>query len=94
MAEIHRVIREGRYDEAEKLCNTFFTCQANYDVSKYQTLGDLNYEFQLPSGAVTNYSRWLDLDSAVAGVEFSVDRTKFQRVIFASAPDKVLVQRL
>ena len=94
LAEIRQVIREGRYDEAEKLCNQFFTCQANYDQSKYQTLGDLNFEFQLPPGVITNYTRWLDIDSAVAGVEFTVGQVKFHREIFASAPDKVLVQRL
>ena len=94
LAEIRQVIGEGRYDEAEKLCNRYFTCQANYDANKYQTLGDLNYEFQLPPGAITNYTRWLDIDSAVAGVEFTVGKTKFQRETFASAPDKVLVQRL
>ena len=94
LATIRQVIREGRYNEAEKLCNQFMTCQANYNVSKFQTLGDLNFEFQLPEGAVTNYTRWLDIDSAVAGVEFSVGRTKFSREVFSSALDKVLVQRL
>jgi alpha-L-fucosidase 2 len=94
LAEIRQVIREGRYAEAEKLCNKFFTSQADYDLNKYQTLGDLNFEFELPPGAVTNYTRWLDIDSAVAGVEFNVGKTKFAREIFSSAPDKVLVQRL
>ena len=94
LADIRRVIREGHYDEGAKLCNQFFNGPANYDISKFQTLGDLNFEFQLPSGDVTNYTRWLDIDSAVAGVEFTVGATKFQREIFASAPDKVLVQRL
>jgi hypothetical protein len=36
----------------------------------------------------------LDIDSALAGVEFIVGTTKFQREIFSSAPDQVLVQRL
>ena len=94
LATIRQVIREGRYAEAEKLCNQHFTCRVNYDLNKFQTLGDLNFEFQLPPGAVTNYARWLDIDSAVAGVEFNVGRTKFTREIFSSAPDKVLVQRL
>ncbi len=94
LAEIRQTIREGRYDEGTKLCNQFFNGPANYDISKFQTLGDLNFEFQLPEGTVTNYTRWLDIDSAVAGVEFTVNKTKFQREVFASAPDKVLVQRL
>jgi alpha-L-fucosidase 2 len=93
LVEVRQLIRAGRYDEAEKLCNQHFTCQVNYDVSKFQTLGDLHFAFQLPAGAVTNYTRWLDIDSAVAGVEFGVGKTKFQREVFCSAPDKVLVQR-
>ena len=31
---------------------------------------------------------------ALAGVEFTVGKTKFQREIFSSAPDQVLVERL
>jgi alpha-L-fucosidase 2 len=88
------VIRAGRYVEARDLCNQFFTCQANYDLNKYQTLGDLNYEFALPPGAVTDYRRWLDLDTATAVVEFKIGGTSFQRETFCSAPDQVLVQRL
>jgi alpha-L-fucosidase 2 len=45
LAPIRQAIREGRYDEAEKLSNQFLTCQANYDENKYQTLGDLNLSF-------------------------------------------------
>src|ERR1035437_6919781 len=67
--EIRRTIREGRFDEAEKLCNQFMTCKVNYDQSKDQMLGDLNFTYRLPSGAVTGYRRWLDIDQAMAGVE-------------------------
>ncbi|HEY0946632.1 MAG TPA: glycoside hydrolase family 95 protein [Opitutaceae bacterium] len=91
---IRQVIREGRYDEAEKLCNQFLTCQVNYDENKYQSLGDLNLSFALPAGEVSEYRRWLDLDTATAGVEFKAGKTTYQREVFSSAPDKVLVQRL
>jgi len=94
LAEIRKVIREGRYAEAEKLCNSFLTCQANYDVNKYQMLGDLNFAFQLPPGEITGYRRWLDLDQATAGVVFQAGGVGFQRETFCSAPDKVLVQRI
>jgi alpha-L-fucosidase 2 len=93
LPELRRLIREGKYAEAERFANANFNGPAPYDAS-YQTLGDLTFEFQLPPGAVTNYTRWLDIDSALAGVEFSVGTTKFQREIFSSAPDGVLVQRL
>ena len=93
LPELRRLIREGKYAEAENFANAHFNGPARYDAS-YQTLGNLTFEFQLPDGAVTNYTRWLDIDSALAGVEFTVGQTKFQREIFSSAPDGVLVQRL
>lgn len=93
LPELRRLIREGKYAEAEKFANANFNGPAPYDAS-YQTLGDLNFEFQLPAGAVTNYTRWLDIDAAVAGVEFTVGKTTFQREVFSSAPDQAIVQRL
>lgn len=93
LPELRQLIRDGKYAEAEKFANAHFNGPAPYDAS-YQTLGDLNFKFLLPDGSVTNYTRWLNIDSAVAGVEFSVGKTKFQREIFCSAPDQVLVQRL
>ncbi len=93
LPELRRLIREGKYAEAEKFANANFNGPAPYQAS-YQLLGDLNFEFQLPAGGVTNYSRWLDIDSAVSGVEFTVGSSKFQRELFASAADHVLVQRL
>ncbi len=93
LPELRRLIREGKYAEAEKFANGNFNGPARYDAS-YQTLGDLNFEFQLPDGKVENYRRWLDIDSAVAGVEFTAGSTQFRREIFSSAPDQVIVQRL
>ncbi|MGC3989743.1 MAG: glycoside hydrolase family 95 protein [Chthoniobacteraceae bacterium] len=94
LPEIRAAIRDGHYDEAEKLCNKYLTCKANYDLNQYQALGDLQFAFQLPAGGATNYRRWLSLDSALAGVRFTVDGVDFQREIFCSAPDHVLVQRM
>ncbi len=94
MQEIRKAIREGRFDVAEKLCNQFLTCKADYDQSKYQELGDLCFTFRLPSGHISGYRRWLDINQALAGVEFQVGVTTYQREIFSSAPDKVLVQRV
>jgi alpha-L-fucosidase 2 len=92
--EIRKTIREGRYNEAEKLCNQFLTCRVNYDENKYQALGDLEFAFRLPMGVMSGYRRWLDIGRALAGVEFKVGGTAFQREAFCSAPDKVLVQRI
>ena len=93
LPELRQLIRDGKYAEAEKFANAHFNGPAPYDAS-YQMLGDLKFEFQLPEGAVTNYTRSLDIDSALAKVEFSVGSAKFEREVFSSAPDQVLVERL
>lgn len=93
LAEIRKAIREGDYKLAERLCNTKFNSPAPYEAS-YQTLGDLTFKFELPDGVVTNYSRWLDLEEAVAGVKFQIGDAEFRREIFSSAPDQVLVEHL
>ena len=66
----------------------------------YQPLGDLLIDFA-PSqatgsgpGEVTDYRRWLDLQTATAGVSYRRDGVTFTREIFASHPDQVIVIRL
>ena len=62
----------------------------------YQVLGNLHLSFQpgdtnLP---VTNYRRELDLNDAVASVQFHRGGVEFDREMFVSAPDQVMVLRL
>lgn len=59
----------------------------------YLPMGDLHLAFE-HAGEVTAYRRSLDLDEAVATVEYSVDGATFTRRVIASAPDGVIVARL
>ena len=93
LPQLRRLIREGKYKEAETFANAYFNGPAPYDAS-YQTLGDLNLDFQLPSGNVTGYRRYLDLSQALAGVTFKSGQTTFTREIFSSAPDQAIVHRI
>ena len=93
LPELRRLIREGRYDEAEKFANARFNGPAPYR-SSYQTLGDLNLDFTLPDGEVGDFRRQLDIGQALAAVRFTVAGTTFEREVFSSAPDQVLVQRI
>ena len=43
---------------------------------------------------VTDYSRWLSLDNALAGVEFAADGVKYTREFFASHADSVIAAHL
>jgi alpha-L-fucosidase 2 len=80
---------------------------ANIQYGCYQVLGNLRLRFEhraaVPSGEAnlvakmsnpTGYRRTLDLQSAMAGVEYEINGVKFDRRHFVSAPDEVLVSRL
>jgi len=62
-------------------------------VRSYQTLGDLRLELEGIEDA-RDYRRWLDLDAAEAGVEFSAAGERWTRTVLASAPDQVLAVRI
>jgi alpha-L-fucosidase 2 len=90
---IREALHRGDYVTATKLVGQTLTSSASYTAS-YQTLGDLDLEFKPDSGTVANYSRWLDLSTAVAGVQFTLNDTTYRRESFASHPDRVLVTHL
>ncbi len=100
LPEIQKLLLAGKNPEAEALVNANFTCQGpgsgGGQYGCYQVLGNLHLSFlsgdtHLP---VTNYRRELNLDDAVAGVQFNRGGVKFTREMFASAPDQVMVLRL
>jgi alpha-L-fucosidase 2 len=100
LPEIQKLLLEGKNPEAEALVNANFTCKGpgsgGGQYGCYQVLGDLHLSFQsgdtnLP---VTNYRRELDLNDAVAGVQFHRGGVEFNREMFVSAPDQVMVLHL
>ena len=93
LPELRRLIREGKYAEAEKFANSKFNGPAPYDAS-YQTLGDLSFDFTLPAGEFSGYQRSLDISQAVAEVHFTADGVEYSRELFSSAPDGAVVQRI
>jgi len=58
----------------------------------YQPCGDLWIEFE-DQQSVTNYRRWLDLDTAVTVTEYKVGGVTFRREVFASYPDRAIFVR-
>ncbi len=91
LPEIRRLLFEDRNAEAETLAGQTLMGVPERILS-YQTLGDLWIE--VPGlEEVTEYRRWLDLDSGVAGVEYVAEGTQFTREVFASHPHQVIVAR-
>ena len=62
-------------------------------IRSYQTLGDLKLQFKT-TGPVTDYRRQLDLDTAIASVNYRTDGATFTREVFSSPEDQCIVVRL
>ncbi len=92
LPEIRRLVFAGEWAEAQALCNEKFMGRPIKQMP-YQTAGDLRLSFP-GSGAVTDYRRELDLETAIARVTYQADSATYTREVFASFPDQVLVLRL
>lgn len=62
--------------------------------ASYQPFGDLYLNFRTGKGAVSNYKRKLDLNTAVASTAYSQNGVNYLREYFASQPDQAIVVRL
>ena len=92
LPEVRRLLFEGKPVEAEALANkTLLGVPRRQPM--YQPLGDLLLEFPA-GGAVSDYRRELDLATGVARVSYTVGGVKYEREVFASAPNQVIVVRL
>jgi alpha-L-fucosidase 2 len=94
LQEVRKLLFNGKYVEAEKTAQE--KIMGTIDPSSlhtYQTLGDLHLFFS-PYRNVSDYRRELDLETAVACVNYLADGVRYTREIFSSAPDDVLVIRL
>ena len=90
LQEVRQAVLEQRdYHRADEICQKMQGLFAE----AYQPLGNLRISFT-PSGAVTEYRRELDLDTACARTEYRSNGVRFQREVFASAPDQVIVFRV
>src|SRR5882672_9770055 len=103
LPNIRKLLLEGKNPEAEALVNANFICKGpgssngtgNGQYGCYQVLGNLHLTFPNDSQApVENYRRELNLNDAIARVEFRRAGVTFTREMFASAPDQVMVLRL
>ncbi|WP_207429157.1 glycoside hydrolase N-terminal domain-containing protein [Pedobacter sp. SYSU D00535] len=92
LPQVRKLLFEGKYAAAKDLAQQSMMGDKKVH-STYQTLGDLNLEFEKPKGDVSNYRRELDLETAVASVSYLADNVTFKREIFSSAPGKAIFLR-
>lgn len=100
-AEIRKLLFEGKYKEATELTNQTQVCMgvgsghgsgADDPFGCFQTLGDIRIDFNNTSG-YENYYRELDLNEAVVRVKYTQEGVNFEREIFSSYPDQVMVAK-
>ena len=78
---------EGDYHAArEEIESNFLSTWSQ----AYLPLGDLIFEFDTDGEKAKKYRRYLDISSAVAGVEYTQNGTDYRREFFASYPHKVI----
>ncbi|MFA5817366.1 MAG: glycoside hydrolase family 95 protein [Bacteroidales bacterium] len=92
LPEIQKMIFEGNPIGAHKLFGRYLM---GYPVEqqKYQSIGNLHLFFENEK-EVTDYKRWLDLETGITGVEYTVNGVKYKREVFSSVPDQVIIVRM
>jgi alpha-L-fucosidase 2 len=92
LPEARRLIFEGKFQEAHNLVGARMMANPIKQLP-YQPLGDLRLE--LPGHTqVSNYRRELNLDTAIASISYAFEGTNFNREVFASPVDQVIVVNL
>jgi alpha-L-fucosidase 2 len=91
LPEVRRLLAEGRPREAEQLADAALMAMPRR-VRPYQPLGRLMIDSDV-GGPASDYTRWLDMDRAVAHTRFALGDAVHHRRCFASAPADVIVLR-
>ena len=98
LAEVRRLLDEGKMKEAHELANRELTGIQNEGVAKFgdygahQAMGDIFVEVK-HEGAVTNYTRELDIENAEGRVSYSSGDAEYSRTYFGSYPANTMVYR-
>src|SRR5690606_9334572 len=96
IVEIRKLLAEGKPAEAQALSNETFPRQAPQGLDygmPYQTFGSLWLDFP-GHDSFTDFHRELDIQDAVARTSYTVDGVRYDREIFASFTDDVILVRL
>jgi alpha-L-fucosidase 2 len=94
LAQIRELLWQGKQKEAEDLAMREFM-SVPVRQRAYQSFGDLLLDFpDVREAEVTDYRRELNLDTAIASVQYKSAGVTYRREVFASYPAKVIVVRL
>ncbi|MDE5419060.1 glycoside hydrolase family 95 protein [Labilibaculum sp. DW002] len=92
LAEIRSLLFNDKYEEAHNLANAKFISQTSHGMP-YETVGNLRLNFK-DHDSYSNYYRELDIENSVNKTTYTIDGVDFQREIFTSFTDQVIVIKL
>lgn len=90
LKKIQELLLDGENAKARKLADKYLLGTPPR-IRSYQTLGDLELLFEYEQESVSNYRRELDLSTGVSSVSYNIGGTIFNREVFTSAVDNVIV---
>lgn len=71
-----------------------FTPNSKAQEGAYQNFADVYLDFNVPEDEAMEYERYLDLKTAISGVHYIYDDVCYERSMFASYPDEVMVYKI
>ncbi|AHW58797.1 alpha-L-fucosidase 2 [Draconibacterium orientale] len=92
LTKVRKLIFDGKYKEAQDLVNRDFITKKSHGMP-YQTAGNLKLNFEGHKD-VSNYSRELNIEKAVASTSYRVGEVNYKTEVFSSFPDQVIVARI
>ncbi|MET7422726.1 glycoside hydrolase N-terminal domain-containing protein [Dactylosporangium sp. NPDC005555] len=93
LAQIRQLVFANQWGQAQTLVDQNMLGIPSAQLA-YQTAGNLRLTFGAGGSGVSQYTRFLDLTTAVAGVSYLQNGVRFRREVLASAPDQVIAIRL
>ncbi|MGL4736014.1 MAG: glycoside hydrolase family 95 protein [Cellulosilyticaceae bacterium] len=93
VASIRQLLFEGKIEKAQRLARMALTSTPQY-INPYVPSGDAWLFFEGHQGPYQDYKRELDLDQAVARVQYQIHEKQYEREYIVSHPDGVIAMRL
>jgi len=103
LADIQRLLKEERNQEAQDLLQKTFTCAGpgsgsgsgkNVKFGCYQVLGNLFIDWKDTASPASGYSRSLQLDKAIGITSWTRGGIKYTEEVVVSAPQNVIIIRM
>src|SRR4030095_980726 len=92
LAEIRKLILEGKQKQAEQLANRVIISKKSHG-QMFEPAGELHLSFNGHEN-YSNYYRELNIEKAVTKTTYTVNNVNYTREVLASIPDRVIVVRL